>query len=131
MAVFKAGKGGRAQVTGINMAMQNWTANVTADELDCSNFEGNGKKSWLIGLQWLDWSIGTLWDSAQVPLTDPPGLYVRDDGTAMNLYANVSLSKFFSLPNWVCSKSNMGVEVAGLVKFDAAGKAQEDFVLLT
>lgn len=131
MAAFKAGKGGRTSVNGVNMANQSWSALFAGDELDCSNFEGNGRKSWLIGLERLEWDLGTLWDSAANPLSDPPGLYVRDDGTQMKLFANVNLNKYWDIPNWVCSQSKMDITVSGLVQFSASGKAQEDFSYVT
>lgn len=131
MAKFRAGKSGRTQVTGATMANQSWTTALNADELDTSNFESGGKKSWLIGLQWLEWTIGTLWNAQQNPLGDPPGLYVRDNGTNMKLYENQTDNLFWSMPNWMCSSSKMDCTVSGLVMFNASGKAQEDFVLLS
>lgn len=127
MATFLAGKTGRVSVNGATMAATRWSTTLHADELDTSNFESNGKKSWLIGLQGLDWQVGTLWDSAQPPFTDPPGLYMRDDGTSMNLYTKVSTNKYWSMPHWMCSNSSMEETVSGLVMFNASGKAQEDF----
>ena len=113
------------------MAANRWSTTLHADELDTSNFESNGKKSWLIGLQGLDWTIGANWDAAQPPFTDPPGLYMRDDGTAMNLYTKVSTNKYWNMPHWMCSNAQMEETVSGLVTFTASGRAQEDFSYAT
>jgi hypothetical protein len=130
MPKFRAGKSGRTKVNGAVMSNQSWAVQLQADELDTSNFEGNGKKSWLIGLQWLTWNVGTLWNAQQNPLADPPGLYVRDDGINMQLFENVTDNKFWNLPSWICSESKMDCTVSGLVMFSASGKAQDNFELL-
>jgi hypothetical protein len=127
MAKFRAGKSGSAAVNSIQMAMPRWNTTLSGDELDVSNFESNGRRSYLIGLQGLAWGIGTLWQSDQNPLVDPPGLYMRDDGTNMKLNTNVTDNLFWTLPTWMCSNAAMTCDVHGVVTFDASGKAQADF----
>jgi hypothetical protein len=131
MAKFKAGKAGRTQIVATNMTNKGWTISLDAMELDTSNFESGGKKSYLIGLEGLAWTIEANFDAAKNPLDDPPGFYMRDDGVTMKLYTNVANNRFWSMPTWMCSKCDMGVTVAGLVTFNASGKAQEDFALIT
>lgn len=131
MPTFLSGKTGSVVVNGATLAATRWSTTLSADELDTSNFEGNGKKSYLIGLQGLAWTIGTLWDAAQDWFDDPPGLFMRDDGTNMKLYTKLSTNKFWSMPTWMCSNSAMEETVSGLVSITASGKAQQDFVQIT
>lgn len=131
MATFKAGKTGRVQVNAINMATSEWSCTLTGAELDTSNFEGNGRHSYILGLEGMSWSISSLYDAAKNPLDDPPGLYARDDGTNMKLYVDRPNSRYWDLPTWICSSAATTVTVAGLVTFTASGKAQDDFALLT
>jgi hypothetical protein len=135
MAVFRAGKGGRTRIQNAqgstNLANQSWDITHSGDKLDTSNFEGNGKKSWLIGLESLSWRLGALFDANKNPEDDPPGLYVRDDGEGMQLFTNKTDNKYWNLPSWICDSSHMSVTVAGLVMYDASGMAQNDFEKIT
>jgi len=129
MAKFRAGKAGKVDVNATAMTSTRWTTTLDADALETTNFEGNGKYSGLVGIESLSWEIGTLWDAGQNPLTDPPGLFMRDDGTNMKLYTNVTDNKYWNMPTWLCNNARMENTVRGLVMFTATGKAQDDFTL--
>lgn len=129
MAKFRSGKNSRVQVNGTNMTSTRWSTTLRADDLDTTNFEGNGKEAGLVGVQGIDWEIGTLWDAGQNPLADPPGLYMRDDGTNMRLYTSTNDNKYWSMPTWRCFNAHSESTVRGLVMFSASGKAQDDFTL--
>ena len=134
MAKFRAGKTGRTRFgADTNLSNQNWTTSLDRTELDTSNFEGGSKRSWLTGLEQLAWTIGALWNAQQNQFSaDPPGLYPRDDGVSMKLFPDQKQALiYWDMPTWMCSKSDMGVTVDGLVTFNASGKAQEDFVKVT
>lgn len=135
MAKFRAGKNSRVQVNGTNMTSTRWSTTLRADDLDTTNFENVSinlqgaqavAESGLIGVQGLDWEIGTLWDAGQNPMSDPPGLYMRDDGANMKLFTNVADNKYWYLPTWRCFNSRSETTARGLVMFSASGKAQAD-----
>lgn len=133
MAKFRAGKTGSTQVGAAMLSNQKWDVSFEGTELDTSNFEGNGRRSWLLGLEQLSWNLGALYNAQQNQVSDdPPGLYPRDDGTNMKLFMDKdAMNIYWSLPTWICSSSKMSVDVNGLVMFDASGKAQDDFVKIT
>lgn len=127
MAAFRAGKNSAVSVGGILLLESKWDATHRGDDLDTTNFEGNGNESGLIGVAGLDWSFGANWDFSKNPYTNPPGVYPRDDGSAMKLYADFTNGKFYNLPTWRCLHATTGSTVRGLVTYNASGKAQDDF----
>lgn len=143
MAKFRAGKTGRVQFNAggeYNMTAKGWTTSLDGDELDTSSFESASittpgvvlrGKTYLIGMSSLSWTIDANWDAAKNPLDQPPGLYVRDDGTLMKLFSSTADGRFWSMPTWMCSGCNMAVNATGIVSFKANGKAQDNFVLIT
>ena len=126
MAAFKTGVSGAVIVAGVALRESKWGVTHRGDDHDTTNFEGNGKESGLVGVQGLDWNFGANWDFAANPYTNPPGVYPRDDGSDMKLYA-VRNSKFYSMPTWRCIQAQTGAEIRGMVTYQASGKAQDDF----
>lgn len=137
---FRAGKNSRVSITGSNFNLQSWHVTYSAAEHDTTNFEngaaaGGGfatqavSASRIIGVQELKWDIGTLWDAGASPFANPPQLYMRDDGTNMLLYTNVTDGKYWNMPTWLCNNVDSASTVRGQVTMTASGFAQADFTL--
>ena len=126
---FRAGKTSRAQVSSVDLTLSSWNATYDAPGLDTTNFEDNGFTTGLVGPYSLNWSLSGAFDAAQNPLTDPPGLYPRDDGDSMKLYTKVADNKFFNLTTWMCTSSKIGTTATGLVTFASDGKNQGSFTV--
>lgn len=121
---FRSGKSGRTDVNSQILNNRQWSTNFTGASLDTSNFETNGWKQQLIGLESVAWSIAGDWDAGKNPLDDPPGLFPREDGVDMLLYTNVTDAHVWQIPFWSCSDSKTSTSVDGKVTFDASGDSQ-------
>ena len=121
---MRAGKNARVQVAGTNLRRSNWRYTYRADDLDTSNFEGNGWEQGTIGLLLIEWSLSGDWDAQNPDFADPPGLFPRDNLGDVKFYSNVSDAGITDVPaNRVLSAEN-GAEVRGKVTFSASGKSQ-------
>lgn len=126
-AKFLAGKTGRTQVGNSILALQEWSTAYHADPLDTTNFESNGHQEELVGVDGVDFTVKGNWDSNANPLTDPPGLYPRDDGgaagAAISLYLKQGAQNW-NFPLWCCTASDISVTTRGLVTFNSSLKSQ-------
>lgn len=130
---FRAGKGSRVQVESTNLTKSKWDIDYHGDDLDTTNFESLGFDQGTIGVIGIDFSFGGNWDAQANNLTDPPGLFPRDNLGTVNLYENQTDNIFWNLTptNRILSSKN-GAEVRGLVTFESNGKTNgSGFVLPT
>lgn len=127
MAKFRAGKTGRVAVGSQLLAMLEWSVTARGADLDTTNFESNGIEEGLVGIIGADWAVRANWDAGKNPLDDPPGLFPRDNGTAMSLFTNVADNKPYVFPFYRCLNSKITTNATGLVTFDADGKNQGPF----
>ncbi len=107
------------------MNLEEWDVTWKGTPLETTNFESNGKYTGLIGIVSADWSLKGKWDSSANPLSDPPGLYPRDDGRQMDLGTEPGSS--WSFPSWICGSSKISTKVSGTVDFEASGSSNGDF----
>lgn len=119
---FRAGKGSRVIVEAVVLNKSAWDLTFQGDDLDTSTFEGGGFDQGTIGIQGVDWNMGANWDASANNLTDPPGLYPRDDLGDVKFYTNLADAIFWDLSSNRVLSSKNGAEVKGLVTFSSTGK---------
>lgn len=119
---FRAAKNARVIIEATTLKKSVWDLTLRGDDLDTTTFESSGVEQGTIGIVGIDWSCGANWDAQANNLTDPPGLYPRDDLGDVKLYENTTDNTFWDLPqNRVLSSKN-GAEVRGLVTFSSECK---------
>lgn len=119
---FYAGKNSRVSVEDVILNKSKWDLDIHGDDIDTTNFECGGVDQGLIGITGIDWNIGGLWDGGDNNLSDPPGLYPRDDLGTVLLYENLTGDTFWELPNNRVLSSKNGAEVRQAVTFESSGK---------
>ncbi len=129
VGTFKAGKNSRAQISGIDMNLNSYGVTHKGEYLPTNNFECNGFNQGLIGFEGLDWSLDGDWDGTQDSATDPPGLYVREDGLLMSIYLNKVTADHYGMPVWLCYQGDHKSTATGKVEFGARGHSQADFTV--
>lgn len=127
MAIYRAGKLSIWLVESENLTGTQYTVKRTGDNVDVSNFETNGFRLSLLGLQGGDWSGGGIWNADNNPYADPPGLYPRDDGTDMIFMPSSLGAANVTFPVWACWDSEISTSVSGAVQFQASGTSQGVF----
>ena len=120
--LFRSGKNAAVSVEDVILRKSKWDVDLKGDDLDTTNFESAGVDEGIIGIAGVDWNVGGLWDSNGIQLSDPPGLFPRDDLGAVLLYINTTDAFFWNFPaNRVLSSKN-GAEVRQAVTFESSGK---------
>jgi hypothetical protein len=66
-----AGYEGRFQIGGVNLQLNSWKINFTADDLPTRTFESDGWDSGITGFAGAEIDIEGYWDGDQPPHTDP------------------------------------------------------------
>lgn len=123
----RAGKGSRVSVGSENLAFAKWSTNYKGDDLDTVNFESEGYDEGILSVIGVEISFGGSWDAGNNPYDDPPGLFPRDDLTGLAFFENVTDNVGWEFPYARLRSANNGVEVKGLVSFDASGMSQGAF----
>lgn len=126
VGTFHSGKNSRASVSGAHLTLRTYSVDHQGDDLDTSNFECNGFRQGVIGLEVLHWGLDGDWDSEQNRFDDPPGLYPRDDGDNMSI-ETVSGGDSFDMPVFRCDSSTVGSNVEQKVTFSSKGLSQGEF----
>ena len=127
----RAGKGSRVQVTAINLNMVEWTFEAKGDDLDTTNFESAGNEQGTIGIIVADFQVRGDWDAGRNPYDSPPGIYPRDDLSALKFYENVTDNIFHSVSIARLLSTRNGSQVRGKVTFEFSGKSNSGFTLAT
>lgn len=101
MATPVAGKEGRFQIGGVNLQLNSWKINFTADDLPTRTFESSGYDSGITGFIGAEIDIEGYFDLDQTPHASPPGfrpgaiitgsiyLYVRQTGNRRYRFTSV------------------------------------------
>lgn len=126
---FLAGKNSRMQVgaQATNLTANHYTCAYNGKDLDTLNFESNGFDEGIIGPIDLTWTVKAVWNANQQPLSDPPGLFPRSNGTNMIILPQNSSPLGYTMPSWRCFGSTISSAADGTVDFDANGKNNGTF----
>lgn len=120
----RAGKNSRVSVNSTTLYMDSWSVTEQGDDLDATTFESGGAEEGIIGIFSVQWSFSGSWDAGRNSYDDPPGLYPRNDLSALRLYENLSdnIGWYFSTARVLSSRN--GAQVRQKVTFEASGKNQ-------
>lgn len=101
MATAVAGHEGRFTTGGVNLYLNKWSINFTADDITTRTFESSGYDSGIGGFIGAEVSIEGYWDLDQSPHASPPGfrvglaitgstyLYVRKTGNRRYVFTSL------------------------------------------
>jgi len=138
---FRSGKNGKIVIQGVGYALNHWEVTETGEVLDTNNFEcftqdfgtgliGGGRSfsQGMIGFESADFTISGVWNAAQNPFEEPPGLYVSDLGPELILYINESDGTNYTFANTIISSTSVTTDATGAVSFSATGKNQGSYI---
>jgi hypothetical protein len=145
VGTFRSGKGGRVVVGATNCRLNKWSVTESGTKLDTTNFEsytaaygftdaagavGRTFKQGLIGEEGATFNIGGNWDPTQNPSTDPPGLYVREDGPRIKLYPSRIDGMLYDFLSTILHQVTVNCSPPALVTFDVNGESQGPYTRL-
>src|ERR1700722_609509 len=128
-ATHRSGKNSAVIVTATTLAMAKWTITNKGVDLDTTNFTSAGYQEGILGPIGLEWSLGGLWDAGTNPNADPPGLYPRDNLSALQLVVNVADATAYVMTFARVRSAVTGTTVTTAVAFDASGMNQGPFTI--
>jgi hypothetical protein len=133
----RAGKTSRIIAQGVPLTYASWNVDQKAEDLDTMNFESYNVvsgESYGEGIHdGLECGIrgGGDWDAAAAPYGNPPGLYVRDDLSALYFYTSRIDNVFWLFPWARIRSATNGAQVKQKVTFEFSGMSQGTFIVPT
>jgi hypothetical protein len=124
-----SGKTSRISADSTVLSLAKFNVVEEGQDIDTVNFDSDGFGEGILGIQFLRWTLGGLWDAGTNPLDDPPGIYVRDDLPDLILYLNVSDDQAYTMDYARVRSSTVGTDVHGAATFDASGMSQGEYIL--
>lgn len=138
MPAFSA-RNARIHFDGVYLLGLKWTVNAKVDELDVSNFEGEGYVDYIGGLWEADISFDAIHHGGAVAATTLfpgricSGTFYLDAGTAKAVYNNavtetsVAPGRAFTFPSLLVTSVNVDAEVRGFVRLSVTAKNKGKF----
>jgi hypothetical protein len=128
-----SGKNSAVEVNNVFLNFAKFDVTYKGDDQDTTNFQSQGYGEAILGLQQCDISFGGLWDaSPNNPFGNPPGLYPRDDLSAVLLYPSyipALQGVYWDFPYMRVRSAHNSAEVKSAVAFDVSGMSQGPFQL--
>jgi len=92
-------KNAKVRLNGNTFTAKSWTVEATADEIDVSNFEGNGFSDAIGGLKNATITVEYDFDGQSNPFDAPITLAPGQTGTNVRLYLNGTTGPYWSFPS--------------------------------
>lgn len=125
---FYSAKNARVSVGNTNLFAMKWSINTKVDELDVSNFEGQGYAQWIGGLLDADISVDCVWDANQNPTGNPPNLIPGQLVSTVKFYADwrglgpFGAGEAWTFPSLLITALNQETEVRSFIKYSWTAK---------
>jgi hypothetical protein len=138
MAAFSA-RNARIIFDSVNLLGLTWTINAKVDEVDVSNFEGEGYADYIGGLWEADISFdaihygGSVASTTLFPGRITSGYFYLDAGTAKAVYnnavseASAASGRYFYFSSLLVTSINVSAEIRSFVKLSVSAKNKGKF----
>src|SRR6266545_6251180 len=126
MASFLTGKNGCAVVAGgSSIPLKSWKAKFAKDELDTTNTGSNGARSYILGLEHVEFTVEGLWDAAKFnPFSSDAEAPSVTVGDYLNLLFSVDCTNAqISIDNAMITAVDIDVAEDAIVKYTISGKS--------
>lgn len=130
MAFFSA-KNAKVRIGATVLTAKSWTVTAEADELDVTNFEGNGYTEVIGGVKKLTVQIEIDWDSAANPFDSPRSIIPGSTISTVKLYVNDTTGPYWSIGTLFIRSVSNPMEVRQSARVSINGTGSGSYTLPT
>lgn len=113
---YFVGKDGKATVAGVDVNVEGWSVDPTADEHDVTSTRTAGFGGVITGVKRCKGVLTMSFDAAANPLDNPPALAIGTTVTSVKLYLNGTSNPYWDLPIIKVTGNPMESKVADVTK---------------
>jgi hypothetical protein len=115
-------KNAKVRINGAVYTAKKWSVNPTADELDITNFEGQGYGDRIAGILDAEFTVEADWDSENNNYGSPPNIVPGAPLTEVKLFLNDTSGLFWRFPLALVISVPSNAEVRGLLTISFTAK---------